>query len=204
MAANDIAGFPLETYFEIKAPGTNNVLLTCRISNDDGAQIQLWPRPADKTQLRSTAFFIDRTGALVHAASGHNVDIVDNVLVIRARRPFFNDSNPWSHAAPRFSFRNGQIHIAFNSNPAFPSTADTIYPNESWRTTPFVLARDSTVRPSLALHPVGDFNGWAPKVTFTPLPHYDTTLNKDWAVVPEAQTGAVADARTLWEIVPLK
>ncbi|KAG6833258.1 hypothetical protein H0H87_009433 [Tephrocybe sp. NHM501043] len=198
----DIAGFPIGAYFEIKAPGTNNVLLTCRLSTDDGAQIQLWPRPTDKDKLRSAAFFIDRTGALVHAESGRNVDIVDNVLVIRSRRPVASPANLWSHAPPRFTFRNGQIQIAFNSNPAFASTVDNIYPNDSWRNKPFVLARDSAVRPSLALHPIGDFNGWIPKVPFTPFPHYDTTLNKDWAVVPE-ESGAVAEPRTLWEIVPL-
>ncbi|KAG6835345.1 hypothetical protein H0H93_002322, partial [Arthromyces matolae] len=167
-----ISGFPIEQYFEIRARGTNNVLLTYGTSVEDGAQIQLWARPTDKTTLRSAAFFIDRNGVLVHAASGHNVDVVDNVLVIRARRPFYNEANPWSHAPPRFSYRNSQIQIAFNDNPALPSTSEKIYPNDSWQNTRFVLARDSSVRPTLSLHPASDFTTWAPKVLFTPFAHY--------------------------------
>ncbi|KAG6819199.1 hypothetical protein H0H93_014404 [Arthromyces matolae] len=198
----EISGFPVEQYFEIRAKGTNNVLLTYGASVEDGAQIQLWARPADKTTLRSAAFFIDRTGELVHAASGHNVDVVDNVLVIRARRPVYIDSNPWSHAPPRFSFRNSQIQIAFNHNPALPSTSAKIYPKDEWRNTAFVLARDSPVRPSLSLHPAADFTAWAPKVFFTPFAHYGTTINKDWGVVAEAQSGDV-DPRTTWELVAL-
>ena len=45
LTPNNIAGFPTRTYFEIRARGSENVLLTYNFSNEDGAQIQLFPRP---------------------------------------------------------------------------------------------------------------------------------------------------------------
>jgi hypothetical protein len=97
--AANTTGFPVGTYFEIRAKGSNNVLLTCAFSGEDGAQIQLWPRPSDGNELRAAvsilrlcrvlaspmqnvfqAFFIDRTGALCHG-SGLNVDIVGKAEV---------------------------------------------------------------------------------------------------------------------------
>lgn len=50
---NNIEGFPTGTYFEIRARGSNNVLLTYDFSNEDGAQIQLWPRPSGGDELRA-------------------------------------------------------------------------------------------------------------------------------------------------------
>ena len=95
--ATNTTGFPTGTYFEIKARGSNNILKTRHFSGDDGAQIQLWPRPSGGSELRAAvsilrfitgflpqpticktlfqAFFIDRTGALCHG-SGLNVDVV--------------------------------------------------------------------------------------------------------------------------------
>ena len=49
--SNKIAGFPTGTYFEIRARGSNYVLLTYSFSNEDGVQIQLWPRPSDELEL---------------------------------------------------------------------------------------------------------------------------------------------------------
>ncbi|KIK51529.1 hypothetical protein GYMLUDRAFT_50482 [Collybiopsis luxurians FD-317 M1] len=141
-ATNTVVGFPTGAYFEIRARGTNNVLLTGSYSNEDGALIHLWPRPSGANELRAAAFFVDRTGALCHG-SGLNVDIVDNVPILRHRLPAFKTPNPWSHPFPRFSYENSQIQIEFNTDPALPSCSEQLYPNESWRFSQFVLTRNS-------------------------------------------------------------
>ncbi|KAF9052571.1 hypothetical protein BDP27DRAFT_1408763 [Rhodocollybia butyracea] len=201
MPSSTVAGFPTGTYFEIKARGSNNVLLTCAFSGEDGAQIQLWGRPSDGNQLRTAAFFIDRTGALCHG-SGLNVDIVDNVPVLRQRRPVLKTPNPWSHPFPRFSYENSQIQIEFNSDPALPSCSELLYPNESWRNSQFVLARNS--QQPFHMHPLSDFQPWALRVPFTPLSHWGTNANASMGIVVEPTAGNAASERTLWDVIPLR
>ncbi|KAF9058503.1 hypothetical protein BDP27DRAFT_1432645 [Rhodocollybia butyracea] len=195
-----VAGFPTGTYFAIRARGSNNVLLTHSFSGDDGAQIAFWPRPTDGTQLRAAAFFIDRTGALCHG-SGLNVGIVDDVLVLRQRRPVVNTPNPWSHPFPRFSYENSQIRVEFNSDPALPSCSERLYPNESWRYSQFVLARNA--KQGSHMHLVSDFQPWALRVPFTPLSHWSTSISVEWGVFAELMSGSTADTRTQWDIIPL-
>jgi hypothetical protein len=65
---------------------------------------------------------------------------IDNVPVLRHRRPAFKTPNPWSHPFPRFSYENSQIQVEFNSDPSLPSCSEHLYPNESWRYLHFVLA----------------------------------------------------------------
>jgi len=196
--SNKIAGFPTGSYFEIRARGSNNLLLTWGFSNEDGVQIQLWSRPSDKLALGAAAFFIDSTGALVHS-SGLNVDIVDNVPVLRRRRPVLSTPNPWSHPFPRFSYQNFQIQIDFNSDPALPSCSDQLYPNESWRDSHFVLARDS--QQGFHMHPDSDFQLWAPRVPFA-LTHWNASANFAWGVVVEPRSGDTDTERTQWDIIP--
>ncbi|KAF9058504.1 hypothetical protein BDP27DRAFT_575065 [Rhodocollybia butyracea] len=52
------AGFPTGAYFEIRARGSNNVLLTYNLSGDDGVQIQLWGRPTSGNELRAAVSII--------------------------------------------------------------------------------------------------------------------------------------------------
>ena len=50
---NTNAGFPTGTYFEIRARGSNNVLLTRHFSGEDGTQLIFWPRPTGGNELRA-------------------------------------------------------------------------------------------------------------------------------------------------------
>jgi len=200
--ATNTTGFPTGTYFEIRARGSNNVLVTCGFSGDDGAQIQLWPRPLGETELRAAVFFIDRTGALCHG-SGLNVDVVDNYPVVRQRRPVMNPPNNWSHPFPRFSYENSQIRIRFYSDPALASCSEHLYPKESWRNSQFVLARNS--QQSIHMHSFSDFQPWALRAPFTPLP-YSSIFNNDiqWGIVVKPISQNTADEETLWDIIPLR
>ncbi|KZP17340.1 hypothetical protein FIBSPDRAFT_957171 [Athelia psychrophila] len=201
---NTGAGFERDThgmYFLIREKGTAHYLSTWGSSNTEGTQVQLWPREnQDSAMLESMVFFIDSTGALHHAASGLAVDIVDDVPVLRRRRPVSGHPNPWSRPLPEFSFVNSQIRIKFLSDPALPSCSDDLYPKDSWATKNFVLALRS--EKELHTHPIADFSPWIP-VKVTGSFQYETRANfdKDWRVLVEERMEDVGGARTSWEVV---
>jgi hypothetical protein len=128
---------------------------------------------------------------------------IDNVPVLRHRRPVFNTPNPWSHPFPRFSYVNSQIQIEFNSDPSLPSCSEHLYPNESWRYSQFVLARNLT-RHMFHMHPLSDFRPWALRVPFTPVSHSTIATSINWGVIVEPRSGNILDERTLWDIIPLR
>ena len=124
---------------------------------------------------------------------------------MRQRRPVMNPPNHWSHPFPRFSYENSQIQIRFYSDPALPSCSEYLYPNESWRNSQFVLARNSPQ--NIHMHPLFDFQPWALRVPFIPLPHSDSdNYNSDiqWRIVVEPRSESTADEKTLWDIIPLR
>jgi hypothetical protein len=55
---NSTTGFPTGTYFEIRARGSNNVLLTRHFSGEDGTQLIFWARPAAENELRAAVSII--------------------------------------------------------------------------------------------------------------------------------------------------
>ncbi|KZP17346.1 hypothetical protein FIBSPDRAFT_1046871 [Athelia psychrophila] len=108
-------GFERETYgmyFLIREKGTTHYLHTYWASNTEGTQVQLRDREnalnVFNGVFNSMVFFIDKYGALHHAASGLAVDIVDDVPVLRCNRPSSSSPNPWSRPLPEFSFVNSQ------------------------------------------------------------------------------------------------
>ncbi|KZP34325.1 hypothetical protein FIBSPDRAFT_5555 [Athelia psychrophila] len=145
-------------------------------------------------------FFIDRSSALHHAASGLAVDIVDDVPVLRRNRPASSSPNPWSRPLPEFWFVNSQIRIKFLSDPSLPSCSDDLYPQGSWATKNFVLAMRPTK--DFHMHPISDFSPWIPSA-MTGTFDYNTGANHDqkWRVLVEERTEDVGVARTSWEIV---
>ncbi|KZP17332.1 hypothetical protein FIBSPDRAFT_28680 [Athelia psychrophila] len=197
-------GFERDThgiYFLIREKGTTHYLSTYGASNTEGTQVQLCDREGRwSTTLRSMVFFIDRSGALHHAASGLAVDIVDDVPILRRNRPVSSSPNPWSRPLPEFSFVNSQIRVKFLSDPSLPSCSDDLYPKGSWATKDFVLA----VRPEkdFHIHPISDFSPWIP-ATMTNTFDYKTgaTHDKKWRVLVEESTEDVGGARTSWEVV---
>ncbi|KAF7986036.1 hypothetical protein HWV62_41394 [Athelia sp. TMB] len=198
------AGFEMATYgmyFLIREKGTTNYLMNWCRKNTEGAQLHLWPREKSNNEdKKSQIFFVNRSGALHHAASGLAVDIVDDVPVLRRERPASSRPNPWSHALPEFSFINSQIRVKFLSDPSLPSCTDDFYPDDSWATKDFILA----TRPEkdFHMHPISDFSPWIPAAVVGSIP-YETGGNhsKDWRVLVEERQDNVGGERTSWEIV---
>ena len=115
-----------------------------------------------------------------------------------------NPPNHWSHPFPRFSYEKSQIRVRFYSDPALPSCSENLYPNESWRNSQFVLARNS--QQDIHMHPLSDFQPWALRVPFVPPTHFSLAHNNDiqWRIVVEPISSKnTADENTLWDIVPL-
>ncbi|KAF7980704.1 hypothetical protein HWV62_37163 [Athelia sp. TMB] len=199
------AGFDRDTYgiyFLIREKGTDNHLGDYWCRSKEGVQLQLWPRQNVWSMVKmSQLFYIDRSGALHHAASGLAVDIIDDVPVLRRSKPNCTTPNPWSHPLPQFSFVNAQIRIKFLSDPSLPSCTGDLYPNDSWATKDFLLA----TRPEkdFHMHPISDFAPWIPAAVTGSLP-YDCGANHDkqWRVLVEERTEDVGGKRTSWEIVP--
>ncbi|KZP20525.1 hypothetical protein FIBSPDRAFT_1044794 [Athelia psychrophila] len=197
-------GFERDThgmYFLIREKGTTRYLSTYGASNTEGTQVLLCDREGRwSTTLKSMVFFIDKSGALHHAASGLAVDIVDDVPVLRRNRPVSSCSNPWSRPLPEFSFVDSQICVKFLSDPALPLCSDKLYPNGSWATGNFVLA----VRPKsdFHVHPISDFSPWIP-ATMAGTFDYKSGANHDqqWRVLVEKRKKDVGGSRTSWEIV---
>ncbi|KAL0570843.1 hypothetical protein V5O48_011115 [Marasmius crinis-equi] len=149
MTANDgpsTNGFP-EGYFIIRSAANKRVLDVGGGAAHDNAEILLWPskesslvesrrNPAANNQV----FFVDEAGALCSKASGHAVDIEDEKLVLRRRRPI---TRPYpshlSHPLPKFSYseETQEISVTFLCDPNYYdsrsidySTSDATWKNK--------------------------------------------------------------------------
>ncbi|KZP17337.1 hypothetical protein FIBSPDRAFT_865004 [Athelia psychrophila] len=198
------AGFERATcglYFLIREKGTADYLINSCRSNVEGIHLHLWPQEIanDKSQI----FFIDNSGALCHAVSGLAVDIVDDVPVLRRRRPVSGRPNPWSHPLPEFSFVNSQIRVKFLSDPSLPACTDDMYPDDSWATKKFVLAVHT--EKEFHEHSISDFSPWIPTAmvgSFEYRTKGNRNHNKKYRVLVEETTEDVGGERTSWEIIP--
>jgi hypothetical protein len=198
------AGFERDTYgmyFLIKEKGTANYLGSYWNRKSEGVHLRLWPREKESAGMKeSEVFFVDRSGALRHAASGLAIDIIDDVPVLRRNHPASSIPNPWSHPLAEFSFVNSQIRVKFLSDPSLPSCLDDLYAKNSWATKNFVLA--SRPKKDFHLHPISDFSPWIPPIMASSLKH-ETEANHDpeLRVLVEERTEDVGGARTSWEII---
>jgi hypothetical protein len=194
-------GFPQGSYFVIQARKTGRLLTTCGFSYDEGSQVQTWPRQEGGNFVSQT-FFIDGTGALCHG-SGLAVDIVDDVPVLRQRRPVITPPNAWSHPLPLFSLTpDSQIEVKFLSDPAFPTCTQGLYPNGSWRTDRFVFS--TFTQKDFHMHTHSEFDPWRPRKT-SPV-EYITQANHNLdcrVLVEKSLQGEAIKGETLWDIVPV-
>jgi hypothetical protein len=115
-----------------------------------------------------------------------------------------NPANHWSHPFPSFSYKNSQIRIRFYYDPALPSCSEYLYPNESWRNSEFVLARNS--QQNIHMHRLSDYHPWALRVPFEPLSHFpgDNHNSACRIVVEPKVDNTAAAAGTLWDVFPLR
>ncbi|KZP05356.1 hypothetical protein FIBSPDRAFT_1054130 [Athelia psychrophila] len=188
-------------YFFIREKETATYLTSDHCRHTEGTQLIVHPRGNSLDNKVAQIFFIDSYGALHHAASGLAVDIVDDVLCLRRRRPISGRPNPWSRPLPEFSLVNSQLRVKFLSDPSLPSCTDDLYPDDSWATKSFLLA--SHTEKDFHLHPISDFSPWIPPAMAGSF-EYATSArhDKQLRVLVEERVEDVGGTRTSWEIVP--
>ncbi|KIY73512.1 hypothetical protein CYLTODRAFT_365541 [Cylindrobasidium torrendii FP15055 ss-10] len=167
-------GFP-PGYFMIKNAGSGRVLDVALDSIEDGSNVILFTQT--ETSLvesrrnpnsNNQVFFVDTSGALCSRSSGHAIDVEDERLVLRHRRPVSEPyPNQYSHPLPNFSFHKdtAEIIVKYACDPSYPSTEQTS--SETWRNTKYVLTSMPRRKPKTFVDDATQFltNTWSSSVS---------------------------------------
>ncbi|KAI0825009.1 WD40 repeat-like protein [Trametes gibbosa] len=124
-------GFP-QGYFMLRSLGSGRILDVAQGLLDDGTEVILW-HATETSQVESMrrpdsnnqVFFIDTSGALCSRHSGHAIDVEQENLVLRHRRPVsFPFPNSYAHPLPRFVYHpeTKEITVVFAADPTFPTS----------------------------------------------------------------------------------
>ncbi|KAI0094306.1 hypothetical protein BDY19DRAFT_880903 [Irpex rosettiformis] len=135
-------GFP-SGYFVIKNIATNRLLDVQSNGVEDGTGLILWPENESslvedmrRPEANNQVFFIDIYGALCSRSSGHAIDIENDRLVLRHRRPITHPCpNAFSHPLPRFSYdpETQHINITFEVDPTYPNSGNRATAIGNWK-----------------------------------------------------------------------
>jgi len=109
-------------------------------------------------EANNQVFFIDTSGALCSRSSGHAIDVEDDRLVLRHRRPVSRPfPNAYSHPLPQFSYvaETGQIVVAFASDPSYPPARAS--GSHSWRQKSYVLSSIPMRKPRTFVDDASEF-----------------------------------------------
>jgi len=135
-------GFP-PGYFVIKNVATNKVLDVESDMVEDGTTLILYPETETslvedmrKPDSNNQVFFIDTSGALCSRSSGHAIDVDNERLVLRHRRPVSHPfPNAYSHPLPRFSYdpETQRITVTFSYDPTHPGSPNRAAALSGWK-----------------------------------------------------------------------
>ncbi|RPD55853.1 WD40 repeat-like protein [Lentinus tigrinus ALCF2SS1-6] len=127
-------GFP-QGYFMLRSIGTGRMLDVCQGFKEDGTAVILWPMTESsfvesmrRPECNNQVFFIDTSGAFCSRSAGHAIDVEEDNLVIRHRRPVtLPFPNSYSHALPRFAYNadTKEITVTFASDPSYPAAPES-------------------------------------------------------------------------------
>ncbi|KAJ3763157.1 hypothetical protein EV360DRAFT_34163 [Lentinula raphanica] len=167
-------GFP-PGYFIIRSKSTGRLLDIAGDYAEDGTEVILWPEKESSLvesrrdpQANNQVFFIDTSGALCSRQSGHAIDIEEDRLVLRHRRPIsLPFPNHYSHPLPTFHFipspahpspgqtrsLTGEIHITFQSDPTYPLFSSS----PSWKRNTYVLTSLPLRKPRTFINDASEF-----------------------------------------------
>ncbi|KAI1788787.1 WD40 repeat-like protein [Ganoderma leucocontextum] len=124
-------GFP-QGYFMLRSLATDRVLDVAQGLLEDGTCVILWPMTETslvesmrKLDSNNQVFFIDTSGALCSRSSGHAIDVQDEGLVLRHRKPVtYPFPNAESHPLPRFAYHPStrELTVTFAYDPSYPAS----------------------------------------------------------------------------------
>jgi len=158
----DNTGFP-PGYFIIRSVASDRLLDVTSDDIEDGTEIVCWPEK-EKSLVESfrdpttnnQVFFIDTSGALCSRSAGHAIDVEDDRLVLRHRRPVSQPfPNKYAHPLPRFTYSSEtrEITAQFACDPAFPSSPSS----QLWRSKTYLLTSIPRRKPRTIIDDASDF-----------------------------------------------
>jgi len=209
-------GFP-PGYFTIRSVASNRLLDVSMDDVEDGTGILLWPQKESSIvetrrnpDANNQVFFIDTSGALCSRSAGHAIDVEDDCLVIRHRRPVsLPYPNAYSHPLPKFSYsaETGEITVHFASDPSHPPPSAVT--SDAWQRKTYILASIPLRKPkgilddahaliSSAIATPFSFFGASPKATPEAVFNTDIDLGEDEVLEEERGEEAEVDDSPDW------
>lgn len=159
----DTAGFP-PGYFLIRSVASNRLIDVTMDDIEDGTEIGLWPEKEKSLvesfrdpETNNQVFFIDTSGALCSRSAGHAVDVENERLVLRHRRPVSHPfPNEYAHPLPRFvySFETGEISVKFACDPSYPPPGAS---SRTWQNKTYLLTCIPKRKPRTIMDDASDF-----------------------------------------------
>ncbi|KAI0347679.1 hypothetical protein BDW22DRAFT_8307 [Trametopsis cervina] len=169
-------GFP-SGYFVIKNVATNRLLDIESGRVDDDTPVILYPETETslvedmrRPEADNQVFFIDMNGNLCSRSSGHAIDVSDEKLVIRHRRPVSHPyPNPFSHPLPRFTYDpdTQQISVTFAFDPSYPTSASRAAAFSGWKDKLYFLTAIPMRKPRTLMDNATDLLSTAISVPFS-------------------------------------
>ncbi|KAH7923912.1 hypothetical protein BV22DRAFT_1105824 [Leucogyrophana mollusca] len=189
-------GFP-PGYFVIRSVATGRLWDVSLDEVEDGTEIILWPEKDNSlvegkvVESNNQVFFIDTSGALCSRSSGHAIDVEEERLVLRHRRPISQPfPNAYSHPLPQFSYspETREITVSFASDPAYPPSSDGSPPSNGWRRKSYILTSIPMRKPKSLMDNAAAFLSSA--VT-TPLSFFGTITAQPKATPEDVFSGDI-------------
>ncbi|KAF8167488.1 hypothetical protein B0H34DRAFT_682029 [Crassisporium funariophilum] len=160
---SDTSGFPAG-YFIVRSVGSNRLLDVTRDDIEDGTEIALWPEKEKSLvesfrnpETNNQVFFIDTSGALCSRSAGHAIDVEDERLVLRHRRPVsLPFPNAYAHPPPKFSYsaKTGEITVHFTCDPSYPPPGSS---SQAWQSKTYLLTSIPMRKPRTLIDDASDF-----------------------------------------------
>lgn len=213
MTADDTSGFP-SGYFVIRSVACARLLDVTMDEIEDGTEIALWPEKEKSLvesfrdpETNNQVFFIDTSGALCSRSAGHAVDVEEDRLVLRHRRPVSHPfPNAYAHPLPKFSYsqQTGEITVHFTCDPAYPPPDAPA--SNAWKSKMYLLTSIPMRKPRTLIDDASEFLtstiltpiSWgraAPQATPEEVFNGDIDLNEDDVVEEErGEEGEVDDS----------
>jgi len=206
-------GFP-PGYFVVRNVATGRLLDIQHSNVEDSTEIILWPEKEyllveslRDPESNNQVFFIDTSGALCSRSSGHAIDVEDDCLVLRHRRPVtYPFPNEYSHPLPRFSYnaQTGEISVLFASDPSYLVQDMSKARPTSWQSKSYILTSIPMRKPRTILDDASDFISSAIATPFsflsisgpakaTPEDVYNTNIDLNEDEVLEHERGEEAE-----------
>jgi len=159
----ETTGFP-PGYFIIRSAASDRLLDVTMDDIEDGTELGLWPEKEKSLvesfrdpETNNQVFFIDTSGALCSRSAGHAIDVENERIVLRHRRPVSQPfPNKYAHPLPRFvySSETEEISVQFACDPSYPLHGTS---SQAWQNKTYLLTSIPKRKPRTIIDDASDF-----------------------------------------------